>query len=117
MLKAILNNLVLVAAISIAHHGEAKGAAPAGPVYLNCTTLQSGKPVPWQITLDESRGTAEYDIDTGQRLRRPANFTADKVFFIGFTLSRVDLTLERYDEYSGWERGRCQIAKSVDRVF
>ena len=96
-------------------------AQPSGPVYLECVTDQYGEPYHWNITLNEQQGTAEFNTKVGRR-RTNAQFTADKVLFAGFTLSRVDLTMQRPVaslDLTGTvlEKGSCQIAKPVDRAF
>lgn len=97
-------------------------ATASSPTYLECVTDQYGEPYHWQITLNEQQGTAEYNTTIGRR-RAPAQFTADKVYFIGFTLSRIDLTMQRpvaaLDNLDKrvMERGSCKVVTPPARAF
>lgn len=92
----------------------------SGLVYLECTTQQhwadEPRTVHWQITLNEAAGSVDYNgLGTGDR-RVAARFTYDTVTFIGFVLSRVDLTMRR--EFSGIvEDGKCRISTGRKRAF
>lgn len=96
-------------------------AAPA-PVYLQCITLQKGEPTNWEITLNEAQGTVDYYTDVSGQQRRAARYTADKVFFINFTLSRIDLSISRplvsmTGEPQGYETGKCRLIQKPARAF
>lgn len=99
----------------------AQATSPGGPVYLKCSTEQNGATKFWDITLNEANGTVDYRTDISGQQRRPARFTSDAVYFIGFTLSRVDLTLQRENFFGGrslgFERGACQLAENKARAF
>jgi hypothetical protein len=94
----------------------AQASAPSAVVYLQCVTTQNGKEKSWDITLNEAEGTVDYYTAISGQQRRPARFTSETVHFIGFTLSRVDLTLQRraFDEI---ESGACQLAEPKTRAF
>ncbi len=108
--------------IGIAALFLAQAAAPQGLVYLKCDIVQNNKTIPWEITLNESTGQVDYDNPRSGPQRRPARFTGDNVFFIGFTLSRVDLSITRQmTDFTGAplapERGTCRIATPAARAF
>ena len=91
-------------------------------VYLKCTTIDGGTEKEWTITLNESEGVVDYHTEISGQQRRPARFTADSVYFIGFTLSRVDLSLQRVTtdlvgKVTGSERGTCRVAQPKARAF
>lgn len=94
---------------------------PNGITYLECVTDQYGEPKNWNITLNEPQGTAEYNTVKGPR-RAPAQFTANEVKFIGFTLSRVNLTMQRPVanlDLTGtvMEKGSCKVVTPAARAF
>lgn len=95
-------------------------AAPAGPVYLSCTSTQpSGAVVNWKLALNEQRGSVEVatDIYGGTDDVEAASFTPSSVSFSGMTVSRVDMTMTRYVD-GGVERGRCsKTAVPTNRAF
>jgi hypothetical protein len=88
----------------------------SGITYLTCTTTQEGQQAHWSITLNEPQGIADYITPIGLHRQARAQFTVDAVYFIGFKLSRVDLTMERHDE-SYEEHGSCRVAPQVNRAF
>lgn len=90
--------------------------ASGGLVYLECETQQGATAVRWQITLNEAAGTVDYYTDGSGQQRRAARFTQDKVFFIGFALSRVDLTLHR-QLGDAVENGTCRMSAPQARAF
>lgn len=95
-------------------------AAPAGTsplTYLDCTIMQRGAPVEWQITLNEGEGSVDYNTEISGPQRKPARFTADAVYFIGFTLSRIDLTMVRPHSDEPNDAGKCRLAKPKTRAF
>jgi hypothetical protein len=94
----------------------AQASAPSGTVYLKCVTSQTGTPKHWDITLNEAAGTVDYYTEISGQQRSRARFTADAVYFIGFTLSRQDLSITRPVD-AGYERGTCQIATAKNRAF
>jgi hypothetical protein len=103
---------------------SAAAAASPGITYLQCSITQDGQPREWTITLNEPEGIATYDPANGAGfVTRPAKFTGDAVYFIGFKLSRVDLTIERqyYRDFHETEmvtdRGQCQLSKPAKRAF
>lgn len=100
----------------IALIAAAASPAPSGLVYLECNTLQGATTVRWQITLNEAAGTVDYYTDGSGQQRREARFTQDKVFFVGFELSRVDLTMRR-QLIGKVETGTCRLATSQPRAF
>lgn len=85
-------------------------------VYLDCSLNQSGKQIEWKITLNEAAGVVDYDNPISGPQRRPARFTADAVYFIGFTLSRTDLSIKR-KAFGEWETGTCRLAEPQSRAF
>lgn len=96
-------------------------AAPAGPIYLTCTSTQrSGAVVNWKLGLDERRGTVDIATDLyGGRFDgvEEASFSPLAVTFDGMTLSRVDMSMTRYVD-GGVERGRCsKMAVATNRAF
>jgi hypothetical protein len=94
----------------------AAAAQPAGITYLTCTTTQEGQPAHWSITLNEPYGIADYITPIGRHRQARAQFTSDAVYFIGFKLSRTNLSIERHD--TGYEEhGSCQIAVQPKRAF
>jgi hypothetical protein len=97
-------------------------AAPAGIVYLECDiTHPNNGTRTMQVALNEQAGTVDYTTRTAGTQRRPASFSADAVRFIGFTLSRVDLSItrpvEQLGRYQGTETGRCRIVQQQARAF
>lgn len=89
-------------------------------VYLDCTIQQQGRPVEWKITLNEAQGNVDHETAVSGAQRRPARFTAEQVYFIGFTLSRVDLTINRVSDVLGEIRhdtGACRLATPKERAF
>ena len=99
----------------------AQAAAPAGIVYLECETVHPNNGArSMQVTLNEQAGTVDYTTSVGPQ-RRPAQFTANEVRFIGYTLSRVDLTItrpvEQLGRYQGMERGQCRMIPTQARAF
>ena len=105
----------MIAAITLA---LAAVPATSSPVtYLDCTIIQNGAPVEWQLTLNEGAGSVDYDTVISGAQRRPARFTADAVYFIGFTLSRVDLTMVRPHDDKANDRGKCRLSKPKTRAF
>ena len=92
-------------------------ASPAaGNVYLKCVTTQGETRKDWDITLNEAAGTVDYYTPISGQQRRPARFTADAVHFIGFTLSRENLTIQR-DVDGAIEAGTCKVADVAKRAF
>jgi len=95
--------------------------APSPVVNLECTVTSDGQQRQWQITLNEAAGMVDYYTEVSGQQRRPARFTADAVYFIGFTLSRVDLTLHRESMLGsrslGVERGSCRLVEAPGRAF
>jgi len=96
------------------------GFAPcalAAPTYLTCMMpAGTGQPMArWDVTLDEAAGTARYAIPSMNVIQKyPAVFTADKVLFGSFEISRVDLTLTRTLQILDEKRidtGQCSLAK------
>ncbi|GBF86491.1 hemagglutinin hemolysin-related protein [Aphanothece sacrum FPU3] len=91
-------------------------AAPSPLIYLECTIIQAGKSNEWKITLNEANGLVDYDSPISGPQRRPARFTADSVSFIGFTLSRTDLSIVRRAN-GQTETGTCRLAQPKARAF
>ena len=91
-------------------------AASSSLVYLDCTIIQSGRPVEWKVTLNEASGLVDYDNPISGPQRQPARFTADTVTFVGFTLSRTDLTIRR-NAFGNTETGTCRLAEAKARAF
>ena len=85
-------------------------------VYLECTIVQAGRPNEWKVTLNEANGLVDYDSPISGPQRRPARFTADSVSFIGFTLSRTDLSIVRRAN-GQVETGICRLAPTKSRAF
>ncbi len=115
MLRAV------VLAIVASSISRASAAEPAAITYLECVTNQEGTPVWWHITLNEQAGVVTYNSPVGWQ-RRSAQFTPDAVYFIGFKLSRVNLTMVRqYENMVGTEvrteRGQCHIADQPKRAY
>lgn len=100
----------------------AQAYAP-GVTHLNCSiTDAKGRSSEWQVTLNETNGMVDYFTPVSGPQRKPARFTNDTVYFIGFTLSRVDLSIRRPDvdmqgNLRGYERGQCRIATPPQRAF
>jgi len=97
----------------------AQGAA-SPLVYLDCTVNQGGQQVEWKITLNEAEGVVDYDTVISGPQRRPARFTADAVHFVGFTLSRTDLSIRREVSILGkveLHSGICRLAEAKARAF
>lgn len=95
----------------------AQAAQPTPVVYLTCVTRQGqGAEKHWDITLNEAAGTVDYYTEISGHQRRTAQFTSEAVYFIGFTLNRVDLTIQRraFDEI---ESGTCRLAEPPARAF
>jgi len=105
----------------------AAAAAPTsgGTIYLNCTTTQpQAGPVQWQLALNETQGTVDVKSTANNGAgdgRVRASFSINTVSFLGFTLSRVDLTMSRQVSFGGMdlgiETGKCEVAKSPTRAF
>lgn len=107
----------------------ALAAVPASPptgnlVYLTCATQRRESAVSWQLTLNEQAGTVDVSSTANSGSgpdRMAATFTADTVIFLGFTLSRVDLTISRHVYLGGIdlgvETGQCQLVKQPTRAF
>ncbi|MBX3564012.1 MAG: hypothetical protein KF730_05475 [Sphingomonas sp.] len=91
-------------------------ASPPAVVYLKCETTQGGQQKSWDLTLNESAGTVDYYTQVSGQQRTQARFTSNAVYFIGFTLSRVDLTLQRR-AFGEIERGTCQVVQPKGRAF
>lgn len=85
-------------------------------VYLECTIIQAGRTNEWKVTLNEANGLVDYDSPISGPQRRPARFTADAVSFIGFTLSRTDLSIVRHAN-GQTETGSCRLAPPKARAF
>ncbi len=94
----------------------AQATPPVSNVYLKCVTTHTGTQKEWDITLNEAAGTVDYYTAISGQQRRPARFTSDAVYFIGFTLSRENLKIERQAD-GGPESGTCQLAKAKSRAF
>lgn len=99
----------------------AAGAAPAGPIYLQCDALQRGQPVRYDITLYEPLSMVEWSGATARR-RDAAQFTADAVYFQTFRISRVNLSMiRRYSNVMGdgieTEAGQCRKITPPSRAF
>ena len=95
----------------------AAAAAPNGPTALSCDTNLDGTPMHLQITLNEQQGTADIvsSLYGGTDLgRRVATFTPSSVQFLGYTLSRVNLSIVREAVN---ERGQCRIERVPARAF
>lgn len=95
-------------------------AATSPLVYLDCTVNQGGQQVEWKITLNEAAGVVDYNTVISGPQRRPARFTADAVYFVGFTLSRTDLSIQREVSILGRvERhaGTCRLSEPQARAF
>ncbi len=105
----------MLAAIALVLANAPASTSPL--IYLDCTIMQRGQPVEWQITLNEGEGTVDYDTVISGPQRKPARFTADAVYFIGFTLSRIDLTMVRPHTDGPNEAGKCRLAKPKTRAF
>jgi hypothetical protein len=107
-----MKNYAVAALIALA-----PASAIADPVYLDCTITSGAKgDVVWNVTLDESQGTASYVVEALKtRNKLPAVFTADKVTFGAVVISRVDLSMVRtvkiLDE-TRTDRGQCKIAQA-----
>lgn len=101
----------------------ALAAAPvaASPlIYLDCTIQQKRGPVEWKVTLNEGEGSVDYDNAISGPQRRSVRFTADAVYFIGFTLSRENLSIERITDdgiQKSHDIGVCRISKQKARAF
>lgn len=105
------------AVVTLAASGAAIAQVAASPViYLDCSVNQGGEQVEWKITLNEAEGIVDYDNVISGPQRRPARFTADAVYFIGFTLSRTDLSIKR-KSYGEWHIGTCRVAEAKARAF
>ena len=94
----------------------AQTASPSAVVYLKCVTTQGGQRKSWDLTLNESAGTVDYYTEVSGQQRTRARFASDAVYFIGFTLSRVDLSLQR-QSFGEIERGSCQVVQPKARAF
>ena len=96
----------------------APASAPSPITYLKCVTTQHGQQINWDLTLNEPAGTIDTYTDVFRRQQREvAQFTSDAVYFDGFTLSRVDLTLQRQLAPGDFERGTCQMNEPAARAF
>lgn len=108
----------MIAAITLALAAAPAAVSPL--IYLDCTIQQKRQPVEWKITLNEGQGMVDYDTVVSGPQRREARFTADAVYFIGFTLSRIDLSIERITD-DGIQKNRdvgvCRVAKPKARAF
>ena len=108
----------MLAAITLA-----LASAPAAStqlIYLDCTIMQRGRPNEWKVTLNEGEGVVDYDGPISGPQRQPARFTADSVYFIGFTLSRVNLSIQRTNDVFGvitYDIGTCRLPQPKKRAF
>jgi hypothetical protein len=91
-------------------------ASPSAVVYLKCVTTQGGQEKSWDLTLNESAGTVDYYTEVSGQQRTQARFTSDAVYFIRFTLSRIDLSLQRR-AFGEIERGSCRVVQPKARAF
>ncbi|OWP73519.1 hypothetical protein CEC48_00070 [Pseudomonas sp. K2I15] len=94
----------------------------ASPVYLECFMTNGTKPVLWNITLDESLGSASYVISSMDVARKEsAVFTANNVVFSSMEISRTDLSFKRTTDFLGKttvDIGQCKVApKAAERKF
>ena len=105
----------MLAAITLALAAAPAAASPL--TYLNCTIMQSGVQNEWEFTLNEGEGTVDYVGRVYGPQRKPARFTADSVYFLGFTLSRVDLSIIRPHDDKANDTGKCRLAKPKTRAF
>lgn len=74
------------------------------------------------VTLNEAQGMVDYNGAVSGPQRRPARFTATSVHFIGFELSRIDLSIKRpltdlVGKPLGWETGSCKLVQPASRAF
>lgn len=97
-------------------------AAIADPVYLECTITSGAKgDVVWEVTLDESQGTASTVVEAlNTRSKLQAVFTADKVTFGSVVISRKDLSMVRSVTILGetkTDRGQCKLVQAPVRKF
>jgi hypothetical protein len=100
----------------------AQAASPTGLVYLHCIYNYQGKVDAQDITLNESAGKVDYTYPTGSE-RVIARFTADRVYFLHYAISRLDLTIEDTlyafgtDEKIGTANGKCALINHANRAF
>lgn len=99
----------------------------AAPIYLTCEIVQSDRSFPIEVTLDEANQQATIFIpSTGNRVRRAAQFTADKVIvpdgdMMSYEFNRIDGSVIRrmpiLDNQIA-DRGTCKVTTPPkDRAF
>ena len=72
------------------------------------------------VTLNEAAGLVDYDGAVSGPQRRAARFTAEEVHFIGFTLSRIDLSISRTTDLisrTTIDKGKCRLEQPNERAF
>ena len=94
----------------------------AKPTYLECTMPSGTSTKQFNITLDEEKSQALYEIlPDGISVIKPAQFFADKVTFFVFSIDRKTLVMSRTASF-GFEApksdsGQCKIAQVQTRAF
>lgn len=104
------------------------GAAQGAPVYLKCSlNARSGATV-FNLQLNETSNLVTYSFTVNgitRTVTKPASFTADRVSFNSFSVSRTDLSFERDNrqdafygiaDMSAVDHGQCQI-NTAKRAF
>lgn len=99
----------------------------AAPVYLTCEIVQSERTFPIEVTLDEANQQATIFIpSTGNRVRRAAQFTAEKVIvpdsdMMLYEFNRIDGSVVRRMpilDNKVADRGTCKVsAPPANRAF